>query len=470
MKGKIKTRESSAEFDADGHQDSGEGRVSPDNSRSNPGDQERNRQLEEKIGALVNSFEERIRKLRTHVSELENRISELRAAKDQARAAFDEFLSVQELSEMLRTTQDPFRVVEALKLLLHKFFEFDSLSVFLFNELKGGLEPLGRVSQELSRAARSQYEEGIIDWIFSERRPVAIPWMESFGEEPPQPGKNLVISPMIVGDRPLGIVLLSTSRRHDDFTSQDLKMLYFAVSHAAVAIQNAMRTREITSNKDFLANLLENAGDVIFSLDKSGKFNYVNPKIEDLGFLKEDLLGQHYRKIFRLTETAERVNNTLTFGNKQVFDIELRTQPRGFMRRFTVNLVPLKGEKAENIGALGIMRDVTEINRLQIKLLESERLAAYTQTVITLNHEINNPLTAVLGNAYLLEKYGDKIKDEKLRRRLSVIQENCLRIQQVIKKLEKIEELKTVSYLGETKMLDLGDQEKEATSPSTDKE
>jgi len=46
-----------------------------------------------------------------------------------------------------------------------------------------------------------------------------------------------------------------------------------------------------------------------------------------------------------------------------------------------------------------------------------------------------------------------------LEKRINVIQENCVRIQKVIKKLEKIDELKTVSYLGSTKMVDLGDGE-----------
>lgn len=428
-----------------------QGRVSgPESKGTDP-------EINEKISTLVESFEERIGKLKAHISDLEARLDELRIAKDRVRSAFDEFLNVQELSEMVRSTQDPAKVVEALTNLIRRFVEYDAMGIFLFDRKRGGLESLGPTPARISRAARSQYDEGIIDWVISERRPIVVPWTESFGEVAEETAKNLVIAPLMVGDEAYGVCLLSTSRHPERFSAHELKLLFFAVSHAAAAIQNAMRTRDITSTKDFLSNLLENAGDIIFSLDQQGKFSYVNPQVEELGYRKEDLLEQHFKVLFRQPEVEKRIQSTLQLGSKQLFDIELRSST-GRSQQFTVNLVPLKGEKSRWIGALGIMRNVTEINRLQKRLLESGRLAAYTQTVITLNHEINNPLTTVLGNIFLMERDAEGLDNEKLTKRLKVIQENCIRIQKVIKKLERIDELKTVSYLGDTKMVDIGNE------------
>ncbi|HEX7345040.1 MAG TPA: PAS domain-containing protein, partial [bacterium] len=223
---------------------------------------------------------------------------------------------------------------------------------------------------------------------------------------------------------------------------------------AAVAIQNASFVREMAELKDFFSGLLENAGDVIFALDRRGRFTYSNASVEELGMRKEELLGQSFQALFKQADVAKRINSTLTQGARQIFDLELRTR-MSRPQQFTVHLVPLRSEEGEKLGALGIMRNVTEISRLQKKLLESERLAAYTQTVITLNHEINNPLTTVLGNLFLLEKETQKYDDEKISSRLNVIQANCQRIQNVIKKLERIEELKTIPYLGGTKMVDI---------------
>jgi PAS domain S-box-containing protein len=411
-------------------------------------------EFNDKIATLVESFENRIHKLRRHIADLETRIGELRTAKDEVNASFDEFLSLHELSAVIQTTQDPARVVKALAELVGKFIEYAGMGIYLFADKAGGLEPLGEAPARLTQAAQSQYDEGIVDWVISERRPIVIPWTESFGQTVDSPHNNLILVPLIVGDQPLGVALLSTVLSADDFSAQELKILFFAVSHAAVAIQNALRTREITTTKDFLSNLLENAGDIIFSIDLNGNFTYLNPGIEELGYQKEELLNQHYRTLFKRFETEKRIHSTLRHGSRQVFDLEVPFV-RGHAQQFTINLVPLKDERKRTTGALGIMRNVTEINLLQRKLLESERLAAYTQTVITLNHEINNPLTTVLGNVYLLEKDSKKLDDPRLSQRLKVIQENCLRIQAVIKKLERIDELKTVTYLGSTKMVDL---------------
>jgi two-component system NtrC family sensor kinase len=404
--------------------------------------------------ALLKAFEERIANLQAHVAELESRIAELRTSRDRLQHSLHEFLGIQELSNILRTQKDPRLVVETLLPILRKILDFEELGIFLFVNNDGGVEPVGPVSPLMQKAATDQYEEGILEWVVSQRRPLVIPWMESFGARSAPPAGNLILAPLIAGDHPLGVALLTTSRSSDEFTTQNLRILYFAVSHAAVAIQNALSARVISNTKDFLFRLLENAGDIIFSLDEQGRFNYINPRFEEIGD-KNELVKQPYSALFKQSEIRNRIKNTLTRGITQIFDYEIKTR-LGLQRKYTVNLVALKNEKGQRTGALGIMRDVTEVYRLQKKLLESERLAAYTQTVITLNHEINNPLTAVLGNLFLMEKEIQQIGDPKISSRLKVIQDNCFRIQNVIKKLEKIEELKTVSYLGSTKMVDIG--------------
>ncbi len=408
-----------------------------------------------KITSLVASLEEQISKLRAHISTLESRQRDLQTSKDRLTSVLDEFIRVQGLSDLLYCTQNPLKVVESLADALRKFIEYECLGIFLFDESGQAIQPLGSSAAALIQAAQSQFEEGIFDWVISERRPVIVPWMESFGENVEQPEKNLIIIPLLVGDHPLGAVLLSVSRRTDEFTAQELRVLYFVVSHAAVAIQNALRTRELTHTKDFLFNLLENAGEIIFALDLQGRFAYLNPRIEELGFRKEELEQQPFQTLFKQVEIGDRILSTLARGSRQIFDLEMRTRLARH-QHFTISLTAIKNEKGEKIGALGIMRNVTEASRQQKKLLESERLAAYTQTVITLNHEINNPLTAVLGNLFLLDKEAHKAGDERLLERLKVIQDNCQRIQSVIKKLERINELKTVAYLGSTKMVDLG--------------
>ncbi len=89
--------------------------------------------------------------------------------------------------------------------------------------------------------------------------------------------------------------------------------------------------------------------------------------------------------------------------------------------------------------------------------IKRERLNAIVETATTVSHEINNPLTAVLGNIQLLLMRGDKLDDE-LRKKLKAVEESALRIKEVTQKLMNITKDKTTEYTNGIKMIDLSEE------------
>jgi len=104
-----------------------------------------------------------------------------------------------------------------------------------------------------------------------------------------------------------------------------------------------------------------------------------------------------------------------------------------------------------------VTRGTTSIPR---EALDKERLAAVVETAVTVNHEINNPLTAILGNVQLLLLKRDDL-DEELRKKLEVIEHSAGRIRDVTLKLMKLTTARTVEYAEGTDMLDLSGGEEE---------
>jgi K+-sensing histidine kinase KdpD len=93
----------------------------------------------------------------------------------------------------------------------------------------------------------------------------------------------------------------------------------------------------------------------------------------------------------------------------------------------------------------------TELQEDQIK---SERLKAIIETAVTINHEVNNPLSVVLGyTQLLLSRKGELAQDtiDKLKK----IEQGALRIKEVTHKLLKMVEPVIVKYAGDVKMVDL---------------
>ena len=89
----------------------------------------------------------------------------------------------------------------------------------------------------------------------------------------------------------------------------------------------------------------------------------------------------------------------------------------------------------------------------EAELARSRWLAGIGETTIALEHEINNPLSALLGHAELLMM--DKSLPDDVHEQLQIIQEQAARIAQVVRRLAKLKNPQSVEYLAGSLMLDL---------------
>jgi len=163
------------------------------------------------------------------------------------------------------------------------------------------------------------------------------------------------------------------------------------------------RTREIEETKQYLENLLENANDVIYTLDTDQRFTYVNSKIEAWGYRKDDLLGRPYLALLSKRHRGKRLKSTLDIGAKQVYEVEVVTRT-GEPRAVMVSVSPLHGVEGMILGVLGIARDMTETKKLEQQIRNSEKLASVGKLAAGVAHEINNPLGGILNCLYNLRK------------------------------------------------------------------
>ncbi len=90
--------------------------------------------------------------------------------------------------------------------------------------------------------------------------------------------------------------------------------------------------------------------------------------------------------------------------------------------------------------------------------LAKARLGAVQETAVTVNHEINNPLTAILGNVQLLLMKRREIDDE-LTAKLKIIETSALKIRDVTQRLLQLRSARSVDYAEGTSMLDLSDED-----------
>ena len=105
--------------------------------------------------------------------------------------------------------------------------------------------------------------------------------------------------------------------------------------------------------------------------------------------------------------------------------------------------------------------DPAEIGQRK-EALKKERMAAIVETTVTVNHEVNNPLTAILGNVQLLLLKKEGL-DSELVDKLKTIETSALRIRDVTQRLLRISNPRSVDYAEGKKMLDLSDDASDET-------
>jgi PAS domain S-box-containing protein len=192
------------------------------------------------------------------------------------------------------------------------------------------------------------------------------------------------------------------------------------------------RTREIESTKTYLENLLEHANDVIYTLDTEQRFTYVNNKVEQWGYRKDELIGRPYLSLLSKRHRGRRLKSTLDIGAKHVHELELMSKS-GEARTVMVSVSPLTRADGTLLGVLGIARDITAMRKLEQQIRNSEKLASIGKLAAGVAHEINNPLGGILNCLYNFRK-GTLSRDRQEEYLLSM-EDGLRRVQKIVRQL-----------------------------------
>lgn len=220
-------------------------------------------------------------------------------------------------------------------------------------------------------------------------------------------------------------------------------------------------SRELSKTKGFLENVIESCADGILSASESGTVRLFNRAAERCtGYAATEVVGRR------------RVEDLFPPGVAQ--QIQLMVQRRGGrLEAYRTDLLTRSGERIPVLlsssqiveggvvtGTVAVFSDLRERLRMESRLVAAqeelklrERQAIVAELAGAAAHELNQPLTSVMGYAEMLKR--KLAPDAPAYAAADIILGEAARMGEIVRKLGTVARYETKSYVGQAKILDL---------------
>lgn len=222
---------------------------------------------------------------------------------------------------------------------------------------------------------------------------------------------------------------------------------------------------ELRSTKEFLERLIDSAVDAIIAADLKGQIRLFNQGAERLfGYRARDVIGKV--PVSELYEDGGARQIMRMLRSTSYGGVGRLEQTRREVKIAGGEVVPVSMtastlyEGDREVATVGILTDLRERIRMEQRLLDaqqklqlSEKQALVAELAGAAAHELNQPLTSIMGYAGLIARQSPP--EATYLRAVAVILSEAERMAGIVKKIGRITKYETTDYIGGARMLDL---------------
>lgn len=222
---------------------------------------------------------------------------------------------------------------------------------------------------------------------------------------------------------------------------------------------------ELTKTKEFLERVIDSSADAIISADMKGLILLFNRAAERMyGYAAKEVVGcmraqdlypeGHAHEVMGLLRSSDHGGAGRLQGHRTEILAKDRT-PIPVLLSAALIL-----EHGQPVGSVAILTDLRDRLRMEARLNEAqeelrarEKQALIAELAGAAAHELNQPLTSVLGYAELIQRRTDD--PGSVQKAAGIILTEAERMAEIVRKIGHITRYETKSYVGSSKILDL---------------
>jgi PAS domain S-box-containing protein len=192
--------------------------------------------------------------------------------------------------------------------------------------------------------------------------------------------------------------------------------------------------RELAQQEEFRARLLESFPDLILVVDLEERYTFVSSRAQDLlGYAPQDMQGKKISELDDHSPELALMYHEIVSGRQVFASAEYGVRHRdGNWRTMRAAGSQLVDAESKISGVIISVRDITVERKLEQQVVQSERLAAMGAMIGGVAHELNNPLTTIMGVSELLQ---DTETHEGARKQLAMLQQQARKAAEIVQNL-----------------------------------
>lgn len=212
--------------------------------------------------------------------------------------------------------------------------------------------------------------------------------------------------PMASGDEVIGVLAADNYFSGREIADEQVANLALFANFTALALSKARLVADVKASEGRYRAVLDSTPDAIIGLDPAFRITVWNRGAQALfDYLPDEILGRVASRLFEPLAFEEALREVRVKGSFIKSRVEGRDSTG---RKLDLDVIwSGSGGKSEGEWTL-VIRDTSEQRKLQLQLIQAEKLTAAGQMIAGVLHELNNPLTAVMGYAELLKGRADQ--------------------------------------------------------------